>query len=120
MCIDTHNMEIPSSITEKGGKQGEAIYKTGHKDGKLEGAKQSKDKFAIEVNSMANQVVNGKGKEGYKAPSIVDVGKKTQQIFAIGKDPTRNDLKQLAIVVLKSMEALPLPEKKKPETKPAS
>ena len=112
-------MDVPQSVTEKLGTSGVAVYKQGHKDGKQEGQKMSKDKFSIEVNSLGNQVVNGKAKDGYTAPSLVDVGKKAQSTFAIGKTPTRNDLKALALTTLKAMEGLPIPEKK-PQPKPAS
>lgn len=113
-------VDTPNDVNDKGSKFAESIYKKGHSDGKAEGQKMSKDKFSIEVNSLGNAVVNGKAKEGYSAPSIVDVGKKSQSIFAIGKNPTRADLKALALTTLKAIEGLPIPEKAKPQPKPAS
>jgi len=111
-------MDIPTSVQEKGGSQGVGFYKQGHKDGKLEGAKMSKDKFAIEVGGLSNQVINAKSKEGYKAPSNQDCASKSSSVFAYGKEPSRNDLKGLATIILKRIESMSLPEKTK--TKPSS
>lgn len=113
-------MEIPQSVTEKFGTNGVSVYKLGHKDGKLEGSKTSKEKFAIEVNNMANQTLKGKEKEGYKAPSVVDCAKKSQSVFAIGKDTNRNDIKGLIAVLLKTLESMQLPVKTTtPKPKPS-
>lgn len=113
-------VDTPEDVKAKGNSFAESIYKKGHTDGKAEGQKMSKDKFSVEVNGMGNQVINGKAKEGYKAPSSEDCGKKTSQIFAYGKVPNRSDLKQLAIYLLKAMDGMPIPEKAKPQPKPAS
>ncbi len=113
-------VDTPSDVNDKGSKFAESIYKKGHTDGKAEGQKMSKDKFSVEVNSMGNQVVNGKTKDGYKAPSPEDCGKKSQTTFSYGKVPSRNDLKQLAITILKTIEGMPIPEKAKTQPKPAS
>lgn len=111
-------VEAPSDVMDKGSKATESAYKKGHTDGKAEGQKMSKDKFSIEVNSMGNQVVNGKSKADYKAPSTEDCGKKASQVFGYGKVPTRSDLKALVTTLLKAIEGMPIPEKAK--TKPAS
>lgn len=111
-------VDAPNDVKDKGAKATESAYKKGHSDGKAEGQKMSKDKFSIEVNSMGNQVVNGKSKEGYKAPSTEDCGKKASTVFGYGKVPSRADLKALATTILKAMEGMPIPEKAK--TKPAS
>lgn len=113
-------VDTPNDVNDKGSKFAESIYKKGHSDGKAEGQKMSKDKFSIEVNSMGTQVVNGKAKDGYKAPSPEDCGKKASTVFAYGKVPNRSDLKALASTILKTIEGMPIPQKDKPTTKPAS
>jgi hypothetical protein len=113
-------MELPKDLVEKHGKIGEGLYKRGHKDGKLEGAKVAKSPFATEMNSLVNQIIKGKGKEGYKAPSASDVGTTVGSIYKIGNSlPDRPTLKRLLLVTAKALEAMPLPPKKpKAETPP--
>lgn len=111
-------MDTPDDVKDKGNKFAESIYKKGHSDGKAEGQKMSKDKFSIEVNSMGTQVVNGKAKDGYKAPSPEDCGKKSSQVFGYGKVPNRNDFKALVMTLLKAMESMPIAEKTKPQPQP--
>ena len=115
-------MEIPESIKERYGSTGESIFKTAHKAGKLDGAKVAKDEFATEMNTLVNSVINAKNKEGYVPPSIDDVAKVVDQVFARGKpSPDRNGLKRLATTLLKGMQSMPKPEPvKKTETKPAN
>jgi len=113
-------VDAPSDVKDKGNKFAESVYKKGHSDGKAEGQKMSKDKFSIEVNGMANSIVSGKAKDNYKAPSIEDVGKKSQSIFGYGKEPNRSDLKALALTTLKAVESMPLPEKKPTPPKSSS
>ncbi len=113
-------MEIPKDLIGKHGTTGESIYKKGHKDGKLEGAKVAKSPFATEVNSLVGTILKGKEKEGYKAPDSKEVGKLCSNTFKFdGKAPDRNALKRLATTTLKCMEGMELPPKKaKTETPP--
>ena len=115
-------MEIPKDVIEKHGTTGESIYKKGHKDGKLEGAKVAKSPFATEVNSLVGSILKGKEKEGYKAPDSKEVGKLCSNTFKFdGKAPDRNALKRLATTTLKCMEGMELPPKKaKPPTPEAN
>ena len=116
-------MELPKDLLEKHGKIGEGIYKKGHKDGKLEGAKVAKSAFASEINTMVNQVIKGKEKEDYKAPKPEDVGTTAGSIFKMGNSvPDRLTLKRLLLVTAKAIEAMPLPPKqtKTKEAPPAS
>ena len=115
-------MEVPVELVKQHGSAGEKIYKKGHKDGKLEGQKVAKSPFATEVNVIANSILKGKEKEGYKAPSTNEVGKNCSKTFKFdGEAPDRNSLKRLAIITLKCMEGMELPAKKvrppKPKTK---
>lgn len=111
-------MEIPKDVTERNGKNGESIYKRGHKDGRLEGQKVAKSPFATEVNSVVNSILKGKGKENYKAPDPKTVGRTFNSVFKFdGESPDRNALKRLAITTLKCMESLELPPKK-PKSSP--
>jgi len=112
-------MEIPKDVLEKHGTAGESIYKKGHKDGKLEGAKVAKSPFATEVNSLVGSILKGKEKEGYKAPDSKEVGKLCSNTFKFdGKSPDRNALKRLATTTLKCMEGMELPPKKAKTEKP--
>jgi len=112
-------MEIPKDVIEKHGTTGESIYKKGHKDGKLEGAKVAKSPFATEVNSLVGSILKGKEKEGYKAPDSKEVGKLCSNTFKFdGKSPDRNALKRLATTTLKCMEGMELPPKKAKTEKP--
>jgi len=114
-------MELPKDLLERHGKIGEGIYKKGHKDGRLEGAKVAKSPFASEMNTMVNQVLKGKGKEDYKAPKPEDVGITAGNIFKIGNSvPDRPTLKRLLLVTAKALEAMPLPAKKTKEAPPTS
>jgi hypothetical protein len=115
-------MELPKDLLEKHGKIGEGVYKKGHKDGKLEGAKVAKSAFANEINTMVNQVIKGKEKENYKAPKPEDVGTTAGSIFKMGNSvPDRSTLKRLLLITAKALEAMPLPPKKpKTETPPTS
>lgn len=106
-------MELPKDLLERHGKIGEGIYKKGHKDGRLEGAKIAKSPFATEMNSMVNQVIKGKEKENYKAPKPEDVGITAGNIYKIGNSvPDRPTLKRLLLVTARALEAMPLPPKK--------
>lgn len=112
-------MEIPKDVLDKHGTTGESIYKKGHKDGKLEGAKVAKSPFATEVNSLVGTILKGKEKEGYKAPDSKEVGKLCSNTFKFdGKAPDRNALKRLATTTLKCMEGMELPPKKAKTEKP--
>ena len=113
-------MEIPKDVTEKTGKNGELLYSKGFKAGRLEGQKVAKSPFATECNSLVNQILKGKDKENYKAPTADTVGKLSNTVFKFGgQAPDRNALKRLAITALKCIEAMPLPPKKqKTETPP--
>jgi len=105
-------MEIPEDVKKKYGTNGELVYKKGHKDGKLEGQKVAKSAFANEVNSTVNAILKGKEKENYKAPTAESVGKLANSLFKFGaKEPDRNSMKRLAILALKSMEAMAVPSK---------
>jgi len=114
-------MELPKDLLERHGKIGEGVYKKGHKDGKLEGAKVAKSPFATEMNTLVNQIIKGKTKENYKAPSPEDVGSTVGNIFKIGNSvPDRITLKRLLLITAKAIEAMPLPPKKTKEKPPAS
>lgn len=112
-------MEIPKDVLEKHGTTGESIYKKGHKDGKLEGAKVAKSPFATEVNSFVGSILKGKDKEGYKAPDTKEIGKLFSSVFKFdGEPPDRNALKRLAITTLKCIEGMEIPPKKATEKPP--
>ncbi len=115
-------METPKDVTDRYGSTGESVYKKGHKDGKLEGAKVAKSPFATEVNSLVGSILKGKEREGYKAPDSKEVGKLCSNTFKFdGKAPDRNALKRLATTTLKCMEGMELPPKKaKPPTPEAN
>lgn len=114
-------MEIPKDVLEKHGSSGELIYKKGHKDGKLEGAKVAKSPFATEVNSLVGTILKGKDKEGYTAPNTKEVGKLINSLFKFdGQAPDRNALKRLATTTLKCMEGMEAPPKKEKPPTPKS
>lgn len=106
-------MEIPEELLKQYGSNGEKLYKRGHKDGKLEGAKVAKSQFATEVNNIVNSILKGKEKVGYTAPNTNEVGKVCNKVFKFdGETPDRNALKRLAITALRCMEGMELPAKK--------
>lgn len=112
-------MEIPKDVTEKNGKNGELIYSKGFKAGRLEGQHVAKSPFATECNSLVNQILKGKDKENYKAPTADTVGKLSNTTFKFGGTaPDRNALKRLATTTLKCIEAMALPPKKGKSTTP--
>jgi len=114
-------MEIPEDVTKKYGSIGESVYKKGHKDGKLEGAKVAKSPFATEVNNLTNSILKAKSKEGYKAPDYTKLANLFQSSFKIGEPaPDRNKIKAIVTTGLKVMESMALPPKKVKETPPTS
>lgn len=118
-------MEIPEDVTKKHGSVGESVYKKGHKDGKLEGAKVAKSPFATEVNNVTNSILKARSKDGYKAPDYTKLANLCQSSFKIGVSaPDRNKIKAIVITGLKVMESMVLPPKKEKakakETPPTS
>lgn len=112
-------MEIPKDLTEKYGKTGDLVYKRGHKDGRLEGAKVAKSPFATETNGIVNSILKAKDKEGYKAPDYTKLANLCQNTFKIGGAvPDRNKIKNIVLTGLKVIESMPLSPKKKAEAKP--
>jgi len=106
-------MDIPEGVTKQYGSAGDKIFKQGHKAGKLEGQKVAKSPFATEINTIANSILKGKEKDGYKAPTTNEVGKMCNKVFKYdGEAPDRNSLKRLAITALKCVEGMELPLKK--------
>ncbi len=112
-------MEIPKDVAEKYGKTGDLVYKRGHKDGKLEGAKVAKSAFATETNSIVNSILKAKDKEGYKAPDYTKLANLCQMTFKIGGTvPDRNKIKNIVSTALKVIESMPLPAKKQKTESP--
>ncbi len=117
-------MEIPKDVSEKYGKTGDLVYKRGHKDGRLEGAKVAKSPFATETNGIVNSILKAKDKEGYKAPDYTKLANLCQMTFKIGGTvPDRNKIKNIVSTALKVIQSMPLPPKKtkaSPPTPPTS